>query len=137
MYLTIFHLKNHERERERKLLSVEYFNFYVVYFNIKNSITIVRTQFLCGPIMMLGSHMKDPSQYDLQRVGLKSQPLVTERCPVMVLEEFMQKKGVGLEHLSPKASHPMGWDSSELIRGPLRSYSGYPMMDFFSEVRCC
>ena len=42
MYLTIFHLKNHERERERvgKLLSVEYFNFYVLYFNIKNSITI-------------------------------------------------------------------------------------------------
>ena len=26
---------------------------------------IVRTQFLRGPIMMLGSHMKDPSQYDL------------------------------------------------------------------------
>ena len=40
----------------------------------------VRTRFLCGPIMMLGSHMKDPSQYDLQRVGLKSQPLVSGRC---------------------------------------------------------
>ena len=26
---------------------------------------IVGTQFLRGPIMMLGSHMKDPSQYDL------------------------------------------------------------------------
>ena len=26
---------------------------------------IVRAQFLCGPIMMLGSHMKDSSQYDL------------------------------------------------------------------------
>ena len=25
----------------------------------------VGTRFLCGPIMMLGSHMKDPSQYDL------------------------------------------------------------------------
>ena len=31
----------------------------------------------------------------------------------------------------------MGWYSSELFRGPLRSYSGYPMMDYFSEVRCC
>ena len=26
---------------------------------------IVWTRFLCGPIMLLGSHTKDPSQYDL------------------------------------------------------------------------
>ena len=26
---------------------------------------IVGTQFLCGPLMLLGSHTKDPSQYDL------------------------------------------------------------------------
>ena len=26
---------------------------------------IVRTQFFYGSMMMLGSHMKDPSQYDL------------------------------------------------------------------------
>ena len=36
----------------------------IIIFCIFN-INTVRAQFLCGPIMMLGSHMKDPSQYDL------------------------------------------------------------------------
>uniref|UniRef100_A0A7N2LXG4 BPL/LPL catalytic domain-containing protein n=1 Tax=Quercus lobata TaxID=97700 RepID=A0A7N2LXG4_QUELO len=43
------------------------------------------------------------------------------------------EKGVGPEHLSPKTSHPMGWDSSELIRGPLRPYPGYPTTDFLQK----
>ena len=71
--------------------------------------------------MLLGSHTKDPSQYDLQRVGLKSWGLVTGRCSGLDFRGIPVEKGVGFEYLNPMASHPMGLGSSILIRGPLRS----------------
>ena len=64
----------------------------------------------------------------------------------MICREWVEKlaaghgavfRALGLEHLSPKTTHPRGWDSSEMIRGPLGPYSGYPLMDLFREVRCC
>ena len=84
---------------------------------------------------MLGSHMKDPSQYDLQRVGLKSQPLVTGRRSGLDFRGIHIARGVGSEHLSPTASHSMGLDSSDLIRGSLRPYPGYPTVGFSSDVQ--
>ena len=80
----------------------------------------VGTRFLCGPIMLLGSHTKDLSQYDLQRVGQKSLGLVTGRCSGPDFREIPVEKGVGFEYLNPVASHPMGLGSSDLTRGPLR-----------------
>ena len=84
--------------------------------------------------MLLGSHMKDPSQCDLQRVGLKSLVLVTGRCSGLDFRGIPVEKGVGFEHLSPIASHSMGLDSSDLIRGPLRSYPSYPTVGFFCDM---
>ena len=98
------------------------------------TVPIVGTRFFWGPIMMLDSHMKDPSQYDLQRVGLKSLPLVTGRCSGLDFRGIPVEKGVGFEYLSPTASHLMGLGSSDLIRGSLRSYSGYPTVGFFYDV---
>uniref|UniRef100_A0A7N2L0S6 Exostosin GT47 domain-containing protein n=1 Tax=Quercus lobata TaxID=97700 RepID=A0A7N2L0S6_QUELO len=49
--------------------------------------------------------------------------------------EIRVEKRFGLERLSPTASHPMGWASSDLIRGPLGSYPGYPTMGFFCNLR--
>ena len=84
-------------------------------------IALVGTRFLRGPILLLGSHTKDPSQYDLQRVDLKSLGLVTGQCSGSDFREILVEKGVGFEYLNPMASHPMGLGSSDLIRGPLRS----------------
>ena len=84
---------------------------------------------------MLGSHMKDPSQYDLQRVGLKSQPLVTGRRSGLDFRGIHITREVGSEHLSPTASHSMGLDSSDLIRGSLSPYPGYPTVGFSSDVQ--
>ena len=67
-------------------------------------------------------------------MGLKSLPLVTGRCSGLDFRVIHIEKGVGLEHLSPKASRPMGLDSSDLIRGSLRSYPGYPTVGFFRDV---
>lgn len=67
--------------------------------------------------------MKDPSQYDLQRVGLKGLPLITERWSGPDFRGIHVEKGVGFEHLSPIASHPEGLDSSDLVRGALGSSS--------------
>ena len=36
------------------------------------------------------------------------------------------EKGNGCEHLSPKASFLVGWNSSELIRGPFEALSRLP-----------
>ena len=94
----------------------------------------VGTRFFGGPIRMLGSRMKDPSQYDLQRVGLKNLALVTGRCSGPDFRGIHVEKRIGLEHLSPTASHPMGLDSSDLIRESLRSYPGYPTVGFFCDV---
>ena len=80
----------------------------------------VRARFLCGPIMLLGSHTKDPSQYDLKRVGLKSLGLVAGRYSDLDFRGIPIEKGVGFEYLNPVASHPMGLGSSDLTRGPLR-----------------
>ena len=86
---------------------------------------------------MLGSHMKDPSQYDFVESGLEKLAVGHGAVPGLGFRGVHVEKGVELEHSSPTASHPMGWDSSDLIRGPLRSYPGYPTMGFFGEVRCC
>ena len=65
---------------------------------------------------------------------MKSLPLVTGRCSGLDFRGIHIEKGVGFEHLSPTASHPTGLDSSDLIRGSLRSYPGYPTVGFFCDV---
>ena len=87
--------------------------------------------------MVLGSHMKDPSQYDLWRVGLKSLALVAGRCSGLDFRGTPVEKGVGFEYLDPMASHPMGLGSSDLIRGPLEPYPGYPTVGLFVICMCC
>lgn len=42
----------------------------------------------------------------------------------------MWKIRVGFEHLGPISLHPEGLDSSDLVRGSLRSSSGYPAVIF-------
>lgn len=42
----------------------------------------------------------------------------------------MWKIRVGFEHLNPIALHPEGLDSSDLVRGSLRSSSSYPAVIF-------
>ena len=42
--------------------------------------------------------------------------------------------GVGFEHLSPTASHPVKLGSSDLIRGPLRSGPGYKTVGFLYDM---
>ena len=56
------------------------------------------------------------------------------RCSGLDFRGIHVEKGVGFEHLSPSASHPMGLDSSDLIRGSLRSYPSYPTVGFLSDV---
>ena len=65
---------------------------------------------------------------------MKSLPLVTGRCSGLAFRGIHAEKGVGFEHLSPTASHPMGLGSSDLIRGSLRSYPGCPTEGFFCDV---
>ena len=67
-------------------------------------------------------------------MGLKSLSLVTGRCSGLDFRGIPVEKGVGLEHLSPTASHPMGLGSSDLIRGSLRFYPGYPTVGFFCDM---
>ena len=98
-------------------------------YDISNS---VRTRFLCGPILLLGLHTKDPSQYDLQRVGLKSLDLVTGRCP----DPDFRGKGVRFGRLSPMESRPMRLGSSDLVRGPLRYFLVPRRRVFFVNCMC-
>ena len=67
-------------------------------------------------------------------MGLKSLALVTGRCSGLDFRGIPVEKGVGLEHLSPIAPRPMRLGSSDLIRGPLRSYPGYPTVGFLCDV---
>ena len=67
-------------------------------------------------------------------MGLKSLALATRRCSGPDFRGIPVEKGVGFEYLNPMASHPMGLGSSDLIRGPLRSYPGYPTAGLFCDL---
>ena len=94
----------------------------------------VGTRFLCGPIMLLGSHTKNPSQYDLQRVGQKSLGLVTGRCSGSDFRGIPIEKGVGFEYLNPVASHPMGFGLLGLDPRTIEVFPSYPTAGLFYDL---
>uniref|UniRef100_A0A7N2LUQ8 Leucine-rich repeat-containing N-terminal plant-type domain-containing protein n=1 Tax=Quercus lobata TaxID=97700 RepID=A0A7N2LUQ8_QUELO len=77
----------------------------------------------------------------VQESGLEKLAVGHGAMPGLGFRGIRVEKGLGLEHLSPTASHPMGWVSSDLIRGPLR-WDGSPLPDSLTSsfipacVRC-
>ena len=67
-------------------------------------------------------------------MGLKSLALFTGRGSGPDFRGIPVEKGVGFEYLDPMASHPMGLGSSDLIRGPLGPYPGYPTVGLFCDL---
>ena len=62
--------------------------------------------------------------------------MVTGRYSGLDFRGIHIERGVGFEYLSPTVSHPRGLDSSDLIRGSLRFFPGYPTVGFSVMCRC-